>query len=68
MAKISKKEALLIAQEECLRRGWPWNDQTTVRWGIFDFTVWGGGRKGGNLFMKIRKTDGAILKSSISPL
>ncbi len=67
MASITKGDALKIAQNECLRRGWAWNEQTTVRWGLFAFTVWGGGRRGGNLFMKIRKKDGTILQSSMTP-
>jgi hypothetical protein len=67
MPAITKQDALKIAREECLRRGWPWNEQTVVRWGLFTFTIWGGGRKGGNLFMKIRKKDGTILQSSMSP-
>ncbi len=67
MAPITKEDALQIARSECERRGWAWNDQSTVKGGFFNFTVWGGGRKGGNLFMKIRKKDGAILQASMSP-
>lgn len=66
-SKVSSETALRIARDECERRGWPWNEQTKVRWGFFNFTVWGGGRKGGNLFMKIRKKDGAIVQSSMTP-
>jgi hypothetical protein len=64
---FTKADALRIAKDECIRRNWSWNEHTTVRWGIFNFTVWGGCRKGGNLFMKIRKKDGAILHSSMTP-
>lgn len=66
MASITKEGAREIAKRECARHGWTWNERTTVRWGLFNFTVWGGGRKGGNLFMKIRKRDGAVLKSSMT--
>ena len=66
MASITKDDALKIAREECHRQGWMWNSQTIVKWGFFTYTVWGGGRKGGNLCIKIRKKDGAILHSSIS--
>jgi hypothetical protein len=66
MTAITKEDALKIAREECVRQGWQWNDQTVVKWGFFSFTIWGGGRKGGNLFMKIRKKDGAILKSNMT--
>src|SRR5687767_2774818 len=44
--KVTKQEVLKIARAECERRGWPWNDQTTVRWGLLTYKVWGGGRKG----------------------
>jgi len=67
MPNITKSDALRIAKDECIRHNWPWNEQTTVTWGVFSYTVWGGGRKGGNLYMKIRKKDGAILKSSMTP-
>ena len=64
---ITKEQALLIARGECIRRGWPWNEQTFVRWGFFTFKVWGGWRKGGNLYMKIRKRDGKILRAIMTP-
>jgi hypothetical protein len=64
---VTKEQALEIARQECGRRGWPWNEQTSVRWGLFALTGWGGGRKGGNLWMKIRKRDGEILSASMSP-
>ena len=67
MPEINKDDAMRIARAECAKNGWVWNDDTTVRWGFFAFTVWGGGRKGGNLSMKIRKCDGAILHSSVTP-
>jgi hypothetical protein len=60
---VTKEQALEIARQECVRRGWPWNEQTSVKWALFVFTVWGGGRKGGNLCMKIRKRDGEVLSA-----
>jgi hypothetical protein len=68
MPSITKTDALRIAKDECARRNWPWNEQTTVRRGLFNYSVWGGGRKGGNLCMKIRKKDGVILQASMTPL
>ena len=64
---VTKEQVLEIARQECTRRGWPWNEQTSVRWGLFAFTVWGGGRKGGNLCMKIRKRDGEVLSATMTP-
>jgi hypothetical protein len=64
---VTKERALEIAREECTRRGWPWNEQTSVKWGFFSYTVWGGGRKGGNLCMKIRKRDGEIISATMTP-
>jgi hypothetical protein len=64
---ITKKHALQIARDECLRREWPWNEQTSARWGIFVITIWGGGRKGANLHMKIRRRDGMILSAIMTP-
>jgi hypothetical protein len=67
MASITKEDALKIAREECERHNWPWNKCSKVKWGFFSYTVWGGGRKGGNLFIKIRKRDGVIIQSSMTP-
>jgi hypothetical protein len=67
MVSITKQEALAIARKECEQRGWLWNEQTTVRWGFFTYTVWGGGRKGGNLWVRIRKKDGVVLGIGITP-
>ena len=64
---MTKQTALQIAREECARRGWSWNEDTSVKRGLFAYTVWGGGRKGGNLCIKIRKKDGAVLSATLSP-
>lgn len=64
---VTKEKALEIAREECTRRGWPWNEQTSVKWSFFSYTVWGGGRKGGNLYIKIRKRDGQIISATMTP-
>jgi hypothetical protein len=64
---VTKQQALQNAREECIRRGWPWNNQSKVKWGLFSYTVWGGGRKGGNLCFKIRKKDGSILSAAMTP-
>lgn len=65
---ITKAHALEIAREECAKRGWPWREPVSVKWGFFTYTVWGGGQKGGNLSMRIRKKDGKILLAGITPL
>src|SRR6266478_2633995 len=62
---MTKETALQIAREECARRGWVWNEQTSVKWGFFSYTVWGGGQKGGNLCMRIRKKDGAVISATM---
>lgn len=68
MPKVTnKEEALSIARAECERKGWPWVEPVYVGWRFFTYRIWGGGRKGGNLHMRIRKRDGAILKSLITP-
>jgi hypothetical protein len=64
---ITKQQAREIAQNECQRHGWPWLEPIYVRWGICNYTVWGGGRKGCNLYMKIRKKDGKIIHSGMTP-
>ncbi len=64
---ITKEQALEIARKECKQRGWPWNEHTTIAWGFICYTVWGGGRKGGNLMMKIRKRDGEIVSAGMTP-
>jgi hypothetical protein len=64
---VTKERALEIAREECIRRGWFWNERTSVKWGFFCYTVWGGGCKGGNLLVKIRKRDGAVIGAAMTP-
>lgn len=64
---VTKAQALDIAHQECVRRRWPWNENTVVKRGLFVFRVWGGGRKGGNAFKKVRKKDGAILVATMTP-
>jgi hypothetical protein len=68
MRYIGKPEALSIARAECERRGWPWRgEQTTVQWGLFTYSVWSGGRKGGNFWARIRKRDGKVLAVGMTP-
>ena len=64
---IDKQTALEIAKAECEKNGWPWPKQVSVKWGLTAYTVWGGGRKGGNLCIRIRKMDGALLSSNVTP-
>lgn len=64
---VTKERALEIVREECTLRGWPWNEQASVKRGFFSYTVWGGGRKGGNLWNKIRKQDGEIISATMTP-
>jgi len=64
---ITKERAREIAQKECQKQGWPWLEPVYIRWGLFHYTVWGGGRKGGNLHIKIKKKDGTIVSSGMTP-
>ena len=64
---ISKAEAREIAKEVCKEKGFPWVEPVYVKWGLFSYFVWGGGRKGGNLTMRIRKKDGAVLSAGMTP-
>ena len=64
---ITKEQAREIAKAECERRCWPWSEPIYVRWGFRHYGIWGGGRKGGNLCMRIRKKDGAIVFAAMSP-
>jgi len=48
---ISKSEAKEIAKRYCEQQGWPWREPVSVRWGLLTYTVWSGGRKGGNLLL-----------------
>jgi len=59
---------MTIARQECQKRGWPWREPVSVKWGIFSYTVWGGGTKGGNLCIKIRKSNGEIMNAGFSPM
>jgi hypothetical protein len=65
--KITREKARQIAKDECLKREWPWLEPVHVRWGWFSWHVWGGGRRGCNLFMRIRKRDGRILQAGMTP-
>lgn len=68
MAKVtSREQAREIAQAECARRGLPWEEPVLVQWRFFTYRIWGSGRKGGNLYMQIRKRDGAILSAGVTP-
>jgi len=64
---ITKANALKIAREECDKHGWPWREPVKVKRGLRVFTVWGGGRKGGNLCVKIRKKDGYVVSCGMTP-
>jgi len=65
--KITKDDARRIAQEECARLGWPWLEPVYVRWGWFNYHIWGGETRGGNLMMTIRKRDGKVLRVGMTP-
>jgi hypothetical protein len=65
---VTKEQAREIARQECHRRGWAWSEPVYIRWGLLCYTVWGGGRKGGNLVMKIRKSTGEVINAAMSPL
>jgi len=64
---ITKAQALEIAKQECTKRGWQWNEPVSVNWGLFCYTVWGGGRKGGNICVKVKKSNGEVISVGISP-
>jgi hypothetical protein len=64
---ITKQQAKEIARNECQQKNWPWLEPIYVKWGLYNYTIWGGGRKGGNLIIKIRKKDGEIICSGITP-
>lgn len=68
MSSISKSRAKEIAREECERRGIPWREPISVKWGFLAYTIWGGGRKGGNLMVRVRKCDGAVISATMSPM
>ena len=66
--KLSAREkARCIAEVECQRRGWPLLEPVRVYWGLFTYTVWGGGR-GGGVRIKIRKKDGVVMDAIMTPL
>ncbi len=68
MFMVTKQQAREIARQECVRKGWPWLEPIYVKWGLFYYTVWGGGRKGTNLCVKVRKKDGVISSSLMTPM
>lgn len=65
---ITKVQALEIAREECLKRGWLWPVNASIKWGLINYTVWGGGQKGGNLCIKVNKRSGEVASAGVSPL
>ena len=62
---ITANQALIIAREECSRRGWPWSEQTYAEEGLLAYTVTVAKPKGGRLVVRIRLRDGAILSSRL---
>ena len=65
--RITKDEAIQIAQVECKRRGWPWHGPILVHWGIFSFTVrTNTQRRGGNASLRIRKHDGVVVGAAFA--
>ena len=65
---MKKTDALDIARTECEKRNVPWREPVLVHWGLFHYTVWTDARnRGGNVCVKIRKRDGAIVSLNLMP-
>jgi hypothetical protein len=63
----SKEQALQLAIAAARERNWPWNEPVCVRWGFLSYTVVTNARsRGGNVRLKIRKRDGAVVSASLS--
>jgi hypothetical protein len=59
---MTRPEALEIARIECQKRQLPWKLPCVARWGLLSYTVWtNSGCRGGNIVIKVRTRDGAIL-------
>jgi hypothetical protein len=64
----TKEQALQLAIAAAKERKWPWKEPVSVRWGLLTYTVWTNARsRGGNVCLKIRKRDGAVISASLSP-
>lgn len=63
----SKEQALEVAIAATRERNWPWKEPFSVRWGFLSYTVLTNARsRGGNVRLKIRKCDGAVVSASLS--
>lgn len=64
--KISREDALFIAKEECLRRGWEWLDPV-VQWQLGTWLVITNSNWiGGNAWIDIDKETGEVIRAEIS--
>ena len=66
--KVSKEEALQLAQAECSRRGWPWQEPVHVsEW----FTAWyfmtNANYRGGNVNIAIDSISGRVRAAAFAP-
>ena len=61
---MTRFDAISIAKHECENRGWPWLEPIQVFWRPFSFRVLTHANcRGGNVVVRIRKRDGAVLHS-----
>jgi hypothetical protein len=65
---MDKNAAIEIARKECQQRNWILGDPVAVHWGFFNYEVWGyANRKGGNVVIRVRKSNGKIVSAFITP-
>jgi len=65
---IGQAAAIAAAREECIRRGWPWDEPIVVSEGLLVYSIWTNARsRGGNVSVRVRCNDGSILTSGMVP-
>lgn len=67
--KINREQARTIARTECQTRGMACDEPLRVSWGPFSYTVWTNAHsRGGNVIVRLRRRDGAVLRVSVTPM
>ncbi len=64
---ISREEALLIASEECTRKGWPWVEPVRISEGLRSYEILtNADHCGGNVFLVVDGMTATVVRSSFA--
>jgi hypothetical protein len=65
---ITRQQALAIAHNEVVRCGLPWREPVFIRWGWTSYIIWtNADMLGGNVIIRVRKRDGAVMHIGMPP-